>query len=317
MKNPMSFQGFIRAGDHSLYAEHQPARESFPTLVLLNGLSMSSPDWDSFLRGLSSSKHGILRLDFRGQGQSLRRELEDRGGFERNVTVEEQSQDVRTVLDHLRIEGPLVLIGTSYGGGVGIHFATRWAPQVRKIILLVPYLIRLDHAFPLQRGLASQLEAMRGFGWIPGGFYDAFQHSYHQFLSHYMDYRYGRQVPDPLVRKATIHLTFGIMGYNALSSLACLPTQSVHLISGGRDTLVPSSLYREMWRRLPAESRESWLYIEDGEHLLLDQAPLFCARWVEMILADDPRLRGGRRFSGQAYSFEIFDQDHQRLRVES
>jgi pimeloyl-ACP methyl ester carboxylesterase len=302
-----SFQGFLEIRGRRLYAEYRKPENGFPLLVLMNGLSQTADEWTPFIEHLSSDDFGYLRFDFRGQGRSLRWELENRGEFNAVVSVDEQILDMQAILDQLGITSPLNLVAHSYGGGVALRFAAEWPDRVANLILTVPYLIRLDRAFPVQRALASQAEMMRGFGFFPHLTLHSAEKWYQQFLGHYMDYRYQNAVRDPVVRRALIHLTFGIMNFDAFKILDRLPSHSLHLMTVGLDTLVPRSLYSELWAKLPARVKESCLFIEDGEHLILDQAPGFCARWTEVLLSQDPPIDRGRRFTGRAYSFEVWD----------
>jgi pimeloyl-ACP methyl ester carboxylesterase len=309
----MTKRGWVTIGDRSLYAEHTLAEPGFPTLVLLNGLSSSTRDWDEFLGPFLSEGYGSLSFDFRGQGRSLMREIEERGHFEAQVACEEQTADLEALLRHFQIPAPYHFVGMSYGGGIAIDFAARNPDQVAKLILIVPYLIRLDHAHPLQRTWSGHLDAIREMGALGSHVADSARSWYQQFITSYMDKRFASQVPDPTIRKASIDLTLGIMSFNALTCLAKLPPSSVHLITVGRDALVPRGLYSEMWSKLPERAKQSWLYIEDGEHLLLEQFPHFVAQWIDLVLADDPRIKDAKKFHAQGYSFEVWEEGGARF----
>ncbi|MFL5812427.1 MAG: hypothetical protein ACJ763_02520, partial [Bdellovibrionia bacterium] len=177
--------------------------------------------------------------------------------------------------------------------------------RVRKLILVAPYVIRLDQAQLVQRLWAGQIELMRGMGLFPGSSFEIAQKWYNQFLNHYMHHRFQKVIPDETVRKACIQLTFGIMNFNAFPLFKSLPESSVHLISGARDTLVPQGLYSEVWSKLPRNAKASWLCVEDGEHLLLEQYPNYLASWIERVLKGDPRVMQGQKINGRGYSFEF------------
>jgi len=98
-------------------------------------------------------------------------------------------------------------------------------------------------------------------------------------------------------------LTEGIMPFNAFAIFNTLPHNSIHLITVEHDTLVPKSLYHEIWARLPDDKKSSWLNIKDGEHLIFEQAPLYCAQWIETILNFKPSL-AARVFEGNSYRME-------------
>jgi pimeloyl-ACP methyl ester carboxylesterase len=299
-----SYAGYIKVDGHALYAEYDAPMPGCPTLVLLNGLSDSTSNWDRLIRCFKKPGYGILRFDFRGQGRSLLQELKEHESFDEAITVEEQSRHLELILDYFGITEPIHIIGMSYGGGIALYFASHFPGKVKKLVLVAPYLIRLDQALPLQRMWATQFELMKGLGIVPQAAFECAHRWYYQFLNHYMDHRFNRLIPEEAVRKASIQLTFGIMKFNAFPLLCELPDASVHLISGGRDTLVPRGLFSEMWSKLPERVKESWLYVEDGEHLLFEQYPEYLASWIERILAADPRLSQGQKFNGRGYSFE-------------
>lgn len=308
-----NYSGYVKIDGHTLYADYCAPLPGAPTLVLLNGLSDQTESWSRLLSAVKIPGFGYLRFDFRGQGKSLEYELNEAGVFEDLVRVEEQSRHLELLLEHFGISEPVHMVGMSYGGGVAIRFAADHPERIRKLILVAPYVIRLDQALPLQRLWAGQIEMMRGFGLFPGSSFESAQRWYYQFLNHYMDHRFKRAVPVETVRKACIQLTFGILNFNAFPLFHSLPAGSVHLISGGRDTLVPRGLYSEVWSKLPREVKESWFYVEDGEHLLFEQYPEFLASWIERILKSDPRISGGQKFNARGYAFETGEADKANL----
>jgi pimeloyl-ACP methyl ester carboxylesterase len=309
------YTGYVKVDGHALYAEYDAPMPGCPTLVLLNGLSDSTENWNRLIAALKKPGYGFLRFDFRGQGRSLEYEIKERGSFDDSVHVEDQSRHLELILNHFGISEPLHMVGMSYGGGVAIHFAAVHPERVRKLILVAPYVIRLDQALPISRMWVGQIEMMRGMGLFPGSSLEVAQRWYNQFLNHYMDHRFRRAISDETVRKACIQLTFGIMNYNAFPLFCALPDSSVHLISGGRDTLVPRGLYSEVWSKLPRHVKESWLFIEDGEHLLFEQYPEYLASWIERIMKGDSRVSGGQKFDGLGYSYEVRFGLDQKIRL--
>jgi pimeloyl-ACP methyl ester carboxylesterase len=300
-----SYTGFVKVEEHSLYAEYEAPLPGRPTLVLLNGLSDSTENWSRLLSVLKLPGYGFLRFDFRGQGRSLEYEIQENGSFEDRVRVEDQSHHLSLLLEYFGISDPVHIVGMSYGGGVALHFAAHQPERVGKLVLVAPYVIRLDQALMFQRIWANQIELMKGWGLFPGSSFEIAQKCYHQFLKHYMNHRFQRAIPDETIRSACIQLTFGIMKFNAFPLFQSLPESSVHLISGGRDTLVPQGLYSEMWSKLPRKSKGSWLFIEDGEHLLFEQYPEYLASWIERVLKNDPKTVQSQKINGRGYSFEF------------
>ncbi len=83
------------------------------TLVFLNGIGNPLEGWNDYFNSFKD-KYNILGYDLRGQWNS---EV-----TEPPYTFEQFSTDLKLLLDELNIEHAH-LIGTSFGGEIGIHFA--------------------------------------------------------------------------------------------------------------------------------------------------------------------------------------------------
>lgn len=90
-------------------------------LVLLNGIMMTTQSW-ARLAALLAKHYRVILHDFRGQLRSL----DDAGPFR----MEQHAEDLAALLDHLGIERAH-LVGTSYGGEVGMMFALAYPERVR------------------------------------------------------------------------------------------------------------------------------------------------------------------------------------------
>lgn len=95
------------------------------TLVLLNGIMMSTADWYGFVPEYTKN-YKLLRVDFRNQGQSEYVE-ED---FDIDIHVE----DLKALLDKLGIE-KVHLLGISYGGKVAMLFALKYQEMLQSLVL--------------------------------------------------------------------------------------------------------------------------------------------------------------------------------------
>ena len=92
-------------------------------LVLLNGGLMTMASWDAIARPLMES-FTVVRFDFRGQ-------LCATGPFP--ADLEDHAQDLAAMLDHLRIPRAH-LVGTSFGGEVGLLFAATRPERTASLI---------------------------------------------------------------------------------------------------------------------------------------------------------------------------------------
>lgn len=277
--------------------------ENTEVVVFLNGLADSLDSWvkvKSYFKG----KQSTLFIDLIGQGKSITEEINSKNGqnLDFKVSVDDQAEAVKEVWSSLNINSKFHLLGFSYGGGVAIRAATLFPELIDKIILFLPYIIRLDLAFPIQRMWAGQMEFLKNLTLFKPQM-NALGDSYQKIVRDYMNFRFSKHIPDNNIRRVSMDLTEGIMPFNAFEYFDQLPDRSVHLITVEHDTLVPKSLYYEIWSRLPESKKCSWLNIKDGEHLIFEQAPMYCAQWIEKILnfKDSPVPR---TFEGNSYRME-------------
>ncbi len=95
-------------------------------VALLNGVMMTTQSW-VLQTSLFRRRYRCLLHDFRGQL------LSDKP--EEPWTLEDHAADLRGLLDHLEIES-CHLVGTSYGGEVGMLFAATWPERVRSLAVI-------------------------------------------------------------------------------------------------------------------------------------------------------------------------------------
>lgn len=276
--------GFLQTSQgHHVFYDSKFTDDKLPVLVFLNGLSDATESWTPLIEHLNEP-HNLLRVDLIGQGRALEHDFEVGLKLNYRVTVSQQADALALILEHLKIKKAIDLVGFSYGGGVAMEFLRHHPEQITRLFLWLPYIIRLDQAHPLQRLWSRQFRALRS---IPGPAQLCFQITervYDNFLHHYMHHRYQKRIPDQQMREIAVQLSQGIMEYNAFEVLKELPLAPIHLVTVEQDTLVPSYLYKEFWEKIPASHQRTWLSIEDGEHLILEQAPLYLAKWLEHLL---------------------------------
>jgi len=272
---------------HIAYQWSPAKTEDARTILFLNGLGDTYHAWASFMPKFPNFNR--LQVDLRGQGRAMENRLKHDAETNFKIEVQTQSDDLVKLLAHLEIDSPVDIAAYSYGGGVAFDFASRYPEKVRRLAFIAPYIMRLDRSFPLQRLWSWQWSTARHFGLIPQALGNGLEHAYETFLTAYMNQRYEERMRDPAHRRVAIDLTYGIMKFNAFDVLDKLPDRSVFLLSSDCDTLVPRSLYREFWRRLPEHKRGHWTRVEDGEHLLLEQKPDVVCEWLRGVFTQDAR----------------------------
>ncbi|MEP7155722.1 MAG: alpha/beta hydrolase [Betaproteobacteria bacterium] len=120
---------FYRSDDGlKLYARDYPGpQRDSPVILCLPGLTRNSKDFAALADNLSAA-YRVICPDQRGRGRSQR----DTNAA--NYHPERYVQDMRTLLDVLRIEA-VVLIGTSLGGLMAMILMARDAARVRAVVI--------------------------------------------------------------------------------------------------------------------------------------------------------------------------------------
>lgn len=299
---------FTTSQNREIYYEYDTTflhHKNSELIVFLNGLSDSVDSWVKN-KQYFKKKYSYLFIDLIGQGKSLEKEEEQTDVFfDYRITAEQQSDSIKELIQFLNINEKFNLVGFSYGGGIAIRFASLYPDKISKLILFLPYILRLDLAFPLQRLWAGQLNFLKNVSPLrPGMVF--FDQGYQKMMREYMNFRFSAKIPDKAKRIISIQLTEGIMNFNAFHFFNTLPEKSVHLVTVDHDTLVPKTLYNETWERLPDDRKSTWLRIDDGEHLIFDQAPMFCIHWIEKIITEKAHSEP-KKFISNSYKMEIFE----------
>lgn len=95
-------------------------------VAFLNGVLMSTQSWKLQTLAIDAQYHCLLH-DFRGQLLSSKPSVA--------WTMEDHAQDFLELLDNLGI-GSCHIVGTSYGGEVGMLFAAKWPERVRSLSVI-------------------------------------------------------------------------------------------------------------------------------------------------------------------------------------
>jgi 3-oxoadipate enol-lactonase len=100
------------------------------TIVLLHEMQVSMESWDGVLPALLPG-HRILRYDLRGFGLSEK----IRGT---SLTLDDEVEDLRALLDELGIHEPVTLIGGAVGGAIALRFAATYPQRVHAVAVTSP-----------------------------------------------------------------------------------------------------------------------------------------------------------------------------------
>jgi len=116
---------FAKVGGVQLYYEEKGPTFGEP-LVFLNGIFMSTASWHLMAPFFEKSYRVVLH-DFRGQWNSEKPE--------EPYSFHQHAYDLKGLLEHLGLD-KVHLVGTSYGGEVGVRFALEFPERVKSLTVI-------------------------------------------------------------------------------------------------------------------------------------------------------------------------------------
>ncbi|MBV9162966.1 MAG: alpha/beta hydrolase [Pseudonocardiales bacterium] len=119
--------GGVRFHVQRLAPHHRPGQPEHP-VVLIHGLGMDnlSSFYYTLANPLAHAGAEVILYDLRGHGMSER----PRTGYQ----VRDSVTDLALILDALSIDGPVHLVGNSYGGMVALGFAVAYPARVASMV---------------------------------------------------------------------------------------------------------------------------------------------------------------------------------------
>ena len=287
--------GFVSIGNgQQLYVDYLPAAPGQRTLVILNGLTYTTESWNKLMPGLVGHGYGILRYDPKGMGRTL----DKYGAPGEKIAIESQADDLNRLLDALRIRGKVDLLGLSYGGGLAMVYASRYPERVLTMILQAPYVKPVEAQDIWIRNQIAATRMMYPFN--PATDDELYDYFLHQIV--YSTYPQAEPVVlrRPYTLEGVFRMVQGIRKIDAIRLVTQFPAQSVHLMIGGHDQYIGRSVHEALWDSIPNSVKMSRIVVEESEHKIPESTPKFAAGWINLIMANDPRLVGGAAFDGSA-----------------
>lgn len=288
-----SYQGFVKvAPKRQLYVDYVKAEGTKPTVVLLNGLTYSTRQWDDMVKPLIERGIGVVRYDMFGQGKTLLKYAP----IKEVIPYQDQVSDLKSLLNELGVKAPYNLVGLSYGGGIAAGFAAAYPKEVKNVIMLSPYTQPLETQ---DISIRAQIQAVRlTFPMNPM----SDDELYDFFLKQNIYTTYPSAEPivleNPYKLDATFHLVQGIRKFRPVDVADTMPKDVLHLVIARQDQYIPNYILDAYWKAVPRASQASRLYVNGSEHKIPEAVPNFAAAWVYQILSGNPIYFKGSDFEG-------------------
>lgn len=291
------FEGFVAIRpEHEIFVRWAKAKPGQPTVVLLNGLTYSTRQWEDFTEVLVAQGVGVLRYDMFGMGETLLKHAP----VLRVISYKDQVEDLHALAKVLKITGKLNIVGLSYGGGIALAYGAAYPQNVRNLIVMAPF----------TRPLAEQDEWIKSQIWYTRRvqpFNPASDDElYDYFLRQVIYTTYPGVEPivleNPFKLEGVFRMVQGIRKWTSDQAVGLLPSSSVHLMIAGNDQYIKRQVMEEFWASVPKDRRASVIVVNNSEHKIPEAVPYFAATWVGEILRKNPVLSSGREFDADPFA---------------
>lgn len=273
-----NFKGFVSIQTKELYVDYTAPTKSKETVVLLNGLTYSTTQWDQLVAELKTKGLGVLRYDMDGMGKTLLRH----GVKPEPYAYTDQVEDLDQLLTTIELPKPYSIVGLSYGGGIAAAYSYRYGKNIKNAVLMAPYteaLEQQDSYIKFQVALTRLY-----FPFNPATNDQIYDYYLRQIC--YTTYPLVEPVvlENPLKLEGVFRMTQGIRKFRAIEEVERFPKNSVHLIIGEKDQYIPREVLTKFWDAIPAQAKASFTILKGSEHKIPESKPAEAAVIIEAIV---------------------------------
>lgn len=278
-----TYKGFIQIREgRELYVNYVKPEAGKPTVVILNGLTYSTIQWDRFAEELEKRGVGILRYDMTGMGQTL---LKYAPATE-VITYQDQAEDLKKLLTVMKLKGPYNFVGLSYGGGIGLAYSFVYPQDIKNLILMAPYTEPLEGQY---NWIMAQIWATRQiFPFNQATDDELYDYFLHQII--YATYPQAEPVvlQNPFILEGVYRMVQGIRKFRPVDMANQIP-QRTHLMIAQYDQYIPQKVLNKFWDKVPASSKGTCVIVKNSEHKIPEAMPGFASKWVYDIVQGENR----------------------------
>lgn len=299
--------GFIQIRKNQrLYVEYKKAAPGKPTLVLANGLTYSTRQWKEYADAIHNLDPGVglVLYDMEGQGLTLL----EKAPITFDIPMEQQVRDLRDLMLTLNIEGPVSLVGLSYGGGVALYYASVFPDDFDHYIVLAPFIERLASQDKIIHDWMAYHRALRPWdGRSDDELYD-------WYLRVLVTTTYPTAEPiileNPFKLEGVFRMVKGAKHWQAIDKAEDLPRRKIHVVAAENDEHVKLPRLNQLVDAYQNSALASYMILEGSRHKIPETEPEFAAAWTLLINSNNPLLKTGVTFRGNPINGEARSATH-------
>jgi pimeloyl-ACP methyl ester carboxylesterase len=296
----VTFKGFVQIREgKEIFVDVQKAKAGKPTIVLLNGLTYSTRNWDSFVAPLVKAGYGVVRYDMEGMGQTLLKYAP----VTAPISYEQQAIDLKDLLKELQIKAPYNIAGLSYGGAIAVQFGLAFPKLAKNLIMMAPYVGPLPEQ---DEWIRSQIWYTRRIApWNQAN--DEELYDFYLRTLVYTTYPIAEPVSaeNPYKLEGIFRMVQSVRKLDAKSVANGLPANTVHLVTAVKDQYIHTADHDAFWNAVPKNSKASRVDLHDCEHKIVEDIPKFSASVVMEIVDGNKALSKGKVLQGYPFQGEL------------
>lgn len=295
--------GFVKLpAGHSLYVDYQAPAAGFPTLVLVNGLVYDLDRWNDLAQPFAKAGYGVLRYNFRGQADSLLRELKDGKPefFSSGLSREDFALELSELMAALKIPKATV-VGLSYGSGIAAEFGQRFPAKVDKLVFLAPLIVPLDRYDANGAWIHMNLDALKFF-WGPLWGPYVYDYYYNMIFRSYMK---SRLVPERIppkmqavaedYKEAIFHQVRAMRDFDLRTYDFSKLSGRVHMMLASEEETPALKDQFLAWGSF-GKAQGSLVYLSPSWHAIPDAEGALAAEFLQKMISGDAAFSKGKAY---------------------